>query len=369
MSLRRAAGTVFLVAVFALLVVAALAVGLSGVPVDLDALTGGPDRPEDGAVAPSSDQGVTATTTPPSRPLGESPWDEAVLTVAVRNRAAPERNVTGPVAEALDYWADNVGYADYPVEFRLRPDAADPDVVVWYNESIQCANHGDAIGCAPLLEAGTPVDGPVGVQIRHDPSHNRRQVRNTAIHEFGHVLGVTHCEEPYWVMASACHEPIPDAPNADVRDLAWRDGTISVYVDEANVSGDDLAGTRDQVGHALAYLEGGDDEGFPANVTFVSADDRYEADVTIAFRSDLPCGRPGSDERPVVCTEHRGRDFDGDGELEYHTAGTILIDADSDVDARGWYAGWALSKVLAPGRVPAAFEDASYGERRGEWWE
>jgi len=361
----RVLGSVARTAVVLLVVGGVLAVVLPGGPVDLGALDGGPDRAGYDAPAPSSD---AATETPPARPLGESPWDSAVLTVAVRNRADPGRNVTAPVAEALTYWAGHDGYADYPAAFRLEPDATDPDVVVWYNETIDCADHDDAIGCAPLLEVGTHVEGPIDVQIRYDPAHNRRQVRNTAIHEFGHVLGVTHCEEPYWVMASSCPRPIPDAPNADERDLAWRDGTISVFVDETNVSADDLAGTREQVGHALAYLGDGDAEGFPANVTFVRADDRYEADVTVAFRSDLPCRESGSED-VVVCTEHRGRDFDGDGALEYHTGGTILIDADADVDARGWYAGWALSKVVAPGRVPTVFEDASYRERRSEWWE
>ena len=364
MSPRRAVGAFLRFAVFALLVGVVLSVVLPGGPLDLEVPGGGPDRPDDGAVAPSGDAGGTATATPPPRPLGESPWEEAVLTVAVRNRADPSRNVTGPVAEALDYWADNAGYADYPAEFHLRSDAADPDVVVWYNDSIDCEDHGDAIGCAPLLEVGTRVDAPVHVQIRYDQAHNRRQVRNTAIHEFGHVLGVTHCEEPHWVMSSACPEPIPDAPNANERHLAWRDGTIAVYVDESNVSGNDHSGTRDQVGHALAYFASGDAEGFPANVTFVRVEDRYEADVTVAFRSGLTCG-----DDAVVCTEHRGRDFDGDGQLEYHTGGTVLIDADSDVDARGWYAGWALAKILSPGHVPTVFEDASYRDRRSEWWE
>ena len=363
-SILRFLGSLLRLAVFALVVGLVVAVVLPGGPLDLDALDRPSDAPEWGDTPDDPDGGSDGATTPRERPRGESPWGKEVLTVAVRNRADPSRNVTGAVAEALAYWERNVGYADYPVEFELRPDAAAADVVVWYNESIECANHADAIGCAPLVEAGTRVDPPVDVQVRYDPTDNRRQVRNTAIHELGHVLGITHCEEPHWVMSSACREPIPDAPNADQRDLAWRDDTISVYVDYGNVSGRELEASRVQVGHAMAYFEDGRAEDFPGNVSFVRAEDRFAADLTIAFQDDLAC-RQGA----VVCDRHRGRDFDGDGRIEYHTGGTIYVGADSDVDARGWYVGWGLSRLLAPGHVPPVFEDASYRERRSDWWE
>ena len=359
----RVVGSLLRLAVFALVVGLVVSAVLPGGPLDIDALDGTSEPPEWGD-GPNPTADGDAGATPSGRPQGESPWGEETLTVAVRNRADPSRNVTAAVAEALAYWNRNVGYADYPAEFVLRPDAEDPDVVVWYNETIECANHADAIGCAPLLDGGGNVDRPVDVQIRYHPEHNRRQVRNTAIHEFGHVLGLTHCEEPYWVMASACREPVPDAPNADQRELAWRDETISVYVDDRNVSESDLDETRAQVGHALAYFEDGRAEGFPANVSFVRVDDRFAADVTIAFQDDLVC-RDGA----VVCDRHRGRDFDGDGHVEYHTGGTIYVGTDSDVDARGWYVGWGLSRLLAPGHVPPTFEEASYRERRSEWWE
>lgn len=359
----RAVGAFLLLAAVALLVGLVVAVALPGGPLDLGIVD---DRShEPGGVETSSGPGDETTTgTAPDGSPGPGPWAEEVLTVAVRNRADPSRNVTGAVADALDYWATNGGFGDYRAEFRLRPDATDPDVVVTYAESIDCEDHDDAIGCAPLLEGDRRVDRPVAVQIRYDPAHNRRQVRNTAIHEFGHVLGVTHCEEPYWVMASACPEPVSDAPDVDERDLAWRESTVSVYVDLGNVSATDRDATRDQVDHALDYFASGDAEGFPADVTFVPVDDRFEADVVIAFAGSSPCRGDA-----VVCTSHRGRDFDSDGRLEYHTGGTVLIDADADVDARGWYAGWALANLLAPGHVPPVFEDPSYRERRSEWWE
>lgn len=306
---------------------------------------------------------VGDTSTPPPAPEGTGPWDEAVVTVDVRNPAAPGRNVTPAVVEAVDYWEANAGYGDYVVDFRVVPGAAEPDVVVRYNATIDCPAHDDAIGCAPLLESDSRIERPIEVQIRYDPADNHRQVRNTAIHEFGHVLGLTHCEEPYWVMASSCEEPIPDAPDADERDLAWRDRTITVHVDERNVPRGERDETREQVGHALAYLSNRSDGAFP-NVTLRRVDERYAADVVVTFPTTDGC-RDGA----VTCYSTRGRDFDGDGHMEYYTSGTVRIDPGSDVEARGWYVGWALSNLLSPPNVPDVFVDASYRERRSRWWE
>ena len=363
-TLLRFLGSLLRLAVFALVVGLIVSAALPGGPLDFGALD---DRQRDpGGVetaSPPSGEPV-ATSTPPDRPRGESPWGREVLTVTVRNRADPSRNITPAVAGALEYWERNVGYGDYAAAFELRPDAEDADLVVWYNASIDCANHADAIGCAPLLDGQGRVEGPVHVQIRYDPADNRRQVRNTAIHELGHVLGISHCEEPYWVMASACREPIPDAPNADRRPLAWRDDAIAVYVDYDAVPSNQREGTRTQVDHALEYFESGRAENFPANVSFVRVDDPFAADLTVSFEGEAECSSDA-----VVCDRHFGRDFDGDGSIEYHTAGTIYVRADSDVDARGWYVGWGLSRLLAPGHVPPVFEEASYRERRSEWWE
>jgi len=287
-----------------------------------------------------------------------------VLVVAVRNQADPSRNVTGAVADALDYWNRNVGYGDYPAQFRLVPDAANPDVVVWYNDSIECPHHDDAIGCAPLLDGPSQVDPPVNVQLRYDPADNHRQVRNTAIHEIGHVLGITHCEQPYWVMSSTCPGPIPNAPDASERDLAWREHTISVYVDYTNVSPSERARTRAQVGHAIGYFGNASPEEFPANVTLVRANDRFSADLTVVFSAEPGC----QNEQQAVCYEQRGRDFDGDGRIEYFTNGVVRVQPNVDVSARGWYVGAALAHELAPGHVPSVFVDASYRERHGEWW-
>lgn len=335
-------------------------------------LPGGPladgavDQPQSPVEGDGSGVGGSTATdgTPPDAPVGTGPWDEAVLTVDVRNPAAPERNVTPAVVEALDYWAANAGYGDYVVEFRVAPGAPDPDLVVWYNESIHCPAHDDAIGCAPLLDSDSRIDRPVDVQVRYDPVDNRRQVRNTVIHEVGHVLGLDHCDEPYWVMASACDTTIPDAPDAADREVAFRERNLTVYLDEEGLDDDERAETREQVARAVTYLSNRTDGEFPT-VSLRYVEDRFDADAVVTFPDPTDCG-----DGAVTCFSTRGRDFDGDGRIEYHTGGTVRIDAGSDVEARGWYAGWALSKLISPRNPPDVFaDDTSYRERRSRWWE
>lgn len=341
---------------------ALVALGLLGLAAVV-ALPGGPlttggggDQPATGpAPTAASPTGAPTTTT-------AGPWDHRVLTVAVRNRAAPTRNVTGAVGDAITYWNAHAGYAAYPVGLRLVPNASRPDVVVRYERSITCPNHDDAIGCAPLLAADARVDPPATVQLRYDPADDRRQVRNTAIHELGHVLGVGHCDPPHWVMGASCPAPLPDATDATERPLAWRDHTIRVYVDAGNVSAGERARTADQVSHALAYLDGGANGSLPSDLSLVRVDDRFAADVVVTFAADPSC-RDG-----VVCTRNRGRDSDGDGRIEYYTGGIVVVDPGSDVAARGWYVGWGLASELAPGHLPPTFVDAGYEERRSRWW-
>jgi len=165
-------------------------------------------------------------------------------------------------------------------------------------------------------------------------------------------------------MASSCNGPLPDAPDVEDRALAWRETTIAVYVDDSNVTGEELDETRAQVDNALAYFENGGDGTFPEEVTFVRVDEPFAADVSVVFLTESACP-----EGTVTCTNRWGRDYDGDGAFEYHTAGTILVEPGTDVEARGWYVGWGLANLLAPGDVPDVFEEASHRERRSEWWE
>ena len=351
----------------ALLVVGAVVglvaeVALPGGPLALLESALEPATVGDGVAEAELTPTVTTTAPPRTASRGASPWDGPVLVVAIENEVAPERNLTGPVADALAYWNENGGYAAYDATFRLEPDAANPDIVVAYRADVDCPAHADAIGCAPLLSADSRLDRPVTVQVGHDPADNRRQVRNTAIHELGHVLGIGHCEPPVWVMAADCAGSVDPVPAATERPLAWRDATLAVHVDLTTVSADERSETEEQVGHALRYLEGG--ETIPANVTLRRVDDPFEADLVVAFAAEASC-RDGA----VVCYTHRGRDVDGDGRMDYYTAGTVTIEPGTDVEARGWYVGWAMAHQLSPGAVPAVFEDASYRERRSRWWE
>lgn len=72
-------------------------------------------------------------------------------------------------------------------------------------------------------------------------------------HEFGHVLGIEHGEEPMPLMNESGAATYLSKPNATNRSLAWENSTLSVYVDLGNVSSQDKTAIQNQIGHALSY--------------------------------------------------------------------------------------------------------------------
>ncbi|QIQ77624.1 hypothetical protein GL213_14515 [Halogeometricum borinquense] len=292
----------------------------------------------------------------------QNPWNKETVVVGIRNQAAPSRNLTGAVAESLNYWEDHPEYGVYSVDFVLRPDAENPDIIVWYNNTINCPQ--GASGCAHRLNRTTSARPPENVQILYNKSNNYRTVKNTIIHEFGHILGITHCEKPHWVMSywsgsHGCKNPTFDAPSVENQSLAWRSTNLSVYVDYSNVSKNSLTETKSQVNHAVTYFEEWKAKEVPSDVSFTRVQDPWKADIVITFAQDRCEG-----EYTVCGDGGTARDFDNDGEFEYLTQATITIESETDVDARGWYVGWGLAHNLAPGNIPPVFEDPSYEEQR-----
>lgn len=310
----------------------------------------------------------TATLAPADAPLsGMSPWGGETVVVAVANAATPERNVTALVAETIDYWAArDERYGAYAVDFALRRDAEDPDLIVRFADEIDCEGH-TAVGCAPRLNGSIRFDPPATVWVR--AGFNDRRTRRVLRHEFGHVLGIKHCEPPYAVMAHARYcEPgtVPDAPGATDRPLPWPDADLAVHVSLANVAPSAENGTREQVDRAIAYVDDGAGGSLPANLSLSAAERPWAADVAIRFSDDPPC--PGGGE--AVCYRRSGPDYDTDGETEFYTNATVILGAEVDVAARGWYAAWALAHLLGldDEELPPALADAGYAERRAEWW-
>lgn len=329
---------------------------LSSTAVTTTALTNTPSNPTS-----TGKRETVLTPTPTTTPAPENPWRQETITVAVRNQVAPHRNFTAAVASALTYWQSrDDDYGAYTVEFRLEPDASKPDIVVWYNHTINCGDSFVA-GCAPLLNASYPADPPENVQIKYNESRNFRQTRNIITHEFGHVLGIQHCEQPRWVMGHShyCTDGEVIAPDVEEQEFAWRDQSLTYHISYQNVSA--VEQTQAQVQHAVSFFENGAQETVPADLSLTRVSSEWQADIVIRFVDSCPDSDGGA------CPSTWGSDYDSDGTFEYHTK-TVVRVSESDVDARGWFVGWALANSFTPDSLPPAFVDATYEERRSDWW-
>lgn len=348
------------VAALSLLVLVSGCLGPFGAPVGpADAPTS--TSPTVSHSATPSETAPADRETPSSPAAAESPWGTDPVVVAVDGGGS--RNVTPLVRAAAAYWNENASrYAGYPVEFRIVPDATDPDVRVRFVDGIpDCGvdeDVVDAAGCAPLVTTERPRTAPVEV-VRGLSDDSTVLVLK---HEFGHLLGLTHADQPADVMQARAvlyTEPQVDAVD---RAFPWRDATFSVWVDVANAS--DPAGARTQVDRALAYYEDGA-PGTPSNITFRAAETERDAEIVVRYAETSPCGSgPGS------CWVTRGPDPDGDGRIERYDTLRIYV-LGVDTDAVGWHVGYWLAQGFGAeddADKPPPFRDADYRDRRSEWW-
>jgi hypothetical protein len=301
------------------------------------------------------------------------------LTVAIDAEGAERERLATATREAARYWAAHPEYLDDPVPIRIVDgDAdADADVVVAATATLDdCDGVADAAGCAPLVTDG-PVDRPVHLRVRRD-----LRVDSTALvvtHEFGHLFGLTHDDDPASVMAASRVVYTRPRPNATAVAFPWADRSFAVHVDATNAS--DPVRVHWQVRYALAYFERGTAPGVPATLSFESVDDPADADVVVRVATGVGNGTgtataTGNGATACAdgagsCARTRGPDPDGDGAVESYERLTVTL-VGVDEAAVGWHVGYWLAYGFgaeADAEKPPPFREATYAERRSRWWE
>jgi hypothetical protein len=309
---------------------------------------------------------ATPTATPTPTPAGtgslsdDNPWNQRVVGVAVNDTVADGRNTTAIVERSLAYWNANVEtYTDYRLRFRLVDDADDARIEVRFVDRIdECdgpANH--TAGCAPFIEPHQTARDLEVARVVSDGSD--AAVTGTTKHELGHLLGLDHDADPRFLMAQHSSTPVRDATD---RANPWYADTVRVAVDYDSMDAD-RATVDEQVGHAVEFYDAGADGTVPTTVTVGRTDQHHSAEILVTNDPER-CTVDGGSQIGM-----EGQNSDGDEALEGHVRATICVDVAGE--AVGWHVGYWLGTAfgLESGERAAAFRDADYHDRRGEWWE
>jgi len=299
----------------------------------------------------------------------ENPWGEDVLIVGLDDSNAT-RDVKPLIRETLDYWEKNDDqYGDYQINFSFRPNAVQPDIRIRMLNSLpRCADEDDDVdsylGCAPLLEEGTTAYAPEYVDIV--VGYDNETTLTTLKHEFGHVLGIEHGEEPMPIMAevqvNAARQPLPDVKG---QRYTFKEGHVDVYVDLESFDAP-AARVNEQVGHAISFYNNSANGNVPPLLVVDRTHNRSEAEIVIKeIEGRLEC--LDEPRETGSCGPMFGYDPDRDGALEYYTNQTITI-KNVDTEKIGWHVGFHMSFALNPDEEFYPFESDAPEDLRQDWW-
>lgn len=311
---------------------------------------------------------VTFSPTPTPDPYPLNYWNEEELVVSVSSNVTTDREYVSMVREASEYWDNNSDeYAGYPVDFVVDRNVSNPDVIVHITTNItRCGTeHGEYVmGCASMISQEVPPDRPEPVEIKAGYSTNTTV--GTIKHEFGHLLGIGHGEEPLPMMnASATSYRYYSRPNTTERGYPWWERNLTIAIDDGSLKDQSMEydKTVSQVRHAVQYFQASKGGVKPENVSLQLTNNTSEADISIIFNE-------WRDQAGSIGQGY-GYSNDVDESLEYLSKYVIKI-TDLDEEAVAWHVGLWLSYALGVDNqtaLPGPFTDASYSERREEWWQ
>ena len=134
--------------------------------------------------------------------------------VSIVDRSRSGHDLERLTTDALTYWTANADeFLDFSVTFELT--STSPDVELTFladaAELEGCEGYAteEVLGCAPLLEEGHRPERPVTIEVVAGVRPSG-EIRITTKHELGHALGLTHDDEPAYIMSNDVEDRLPE---------------------------------------------------------------------------------------------------------------------------------------------------------------
>ena len=289
-----------------------------------------------------------------------NPWSKDPIVVNISYETSVERSYAEQVRSAVGYWETRDDkYGNYTANWTVEPNASEADLTITVQDAIFSCGYTiplntTFIGCADTLNSRTYVrNTDITIVDGLVPSETTELLK----HEFGHIYGRQHGQEPMPLMRAIEEEPAERLPPHDT-------GNVTYYIDHGSYdSSEEDIGT--QVEHALKYFESHNQHA-PDNLTFIKSNSKDDAEVVIERNTSVFSDSGGS------TLVHYDYLYELDGG-EYRNLNMSIQTHLSDSETLGWHVGYWLGTVFSGAdseeQFPPPFKDADTYEDRVEWWD